>query len=70
MQTTHAQDSCADLTVSEAARLAKVSADTIRRYADAGTLPSYRLPSQHRRFKHADVARIFAGALAEGGDAA
>lgn len=59
MEATHTQDSEADLTVSQAARLAKVSVDTIRRYSDDGTLPSYRTPKNARRIIPADLRRVF-----------
>lgn len=55
---THAEDSEGYVAVSEAARLALVSADTMRRYADAGKLPVYRTASNHRRFKVSDVLAL------------
>ncbi len=59
MDTTTPQQSRPSLTVSEAARLARVSADTIRRYADDGTLPHYRTPKNARRFYEADIRAVF-----------
>ena len=46
------------LTVREAAKLVGVSPDTVRRWADAGRLASYRLPSGHRRFDQSKVERF------------
>lgn len=43
------------LNVSQTAGLLGVSADTVRRMADAGQLPCYRLPSGYRRFDTPDV---------------
>lgn len=58
MQLTQAQESAASVGVSEAARISGFSADTIRRYADQGILPSTRTPKNHRRFRVADVQAI------------
>jgi excisionase family DNA binding protein len=38
------------LTISEAARYLGVSLSTVRRWSDAGALPSYRTPGGQRRF--------------------
>jgi excisionase family DNA binding protein len=38
------------LTISEAARLLGVSLSTVRRWSDAGVLPSYRTPGGQRRY--------------------
>jgi excisionase family DNA binding protein len=49
------------LTTSKAAELIGVSVTTVRRYADAGTIPCRRLPPGrdgrpgHRRFREQDV---------------
>ncbi len=43
------------LNVSRTADILGVSPDTVRRLADAGHLPSYRLPSGWRRFDAGDV---------------
>lgn len=43
------------LTVYAVAVRLMVSADTVRRWSDAGLLASFRLPSGHRRFLHKDV---------------
>lgn len=57
---THADETqTKDLTVSEAARLARVSVDTIRRYTDDDTLPSYRTPKNARRIILADLVTVF-----------
>lgn len=55
---THTEDGSDLLTVSEAARLIYVSADTIRRYADAGKLAVQRTPANHRRFRRSDVLSL------------
>ena len=75
METTHAQDEAARLTVSEAARISGMSADTIRRYANSGRLKSFRTPSGHRRFRASDVDALLTVSEtqadgARGGDAA
>lgn len=43
------------LTTTETARLVGVSADTVRRWADNGLIPSHRLPSGFRRFDLGEV---------------
>lgn len=43
------------LGVSEAAKLLGVSAPTLRRLADSGQLPAFRLPSGWRRFDANEV---------------
>ena len=58
MTVTHTQDGDEMLTVSEAARVAYLSNDTIRRYANKGILPSFRTPAGHRRFKRSDVEAL------------
>ncbi len=54
------------LTVKGAASKVGVSPDTMRRWADAGLLLSFRLPSGHRRFDPA-VVEAFAHGLRERG---
>ena len=46
------------LTVSEAARIIQMSPDTIRRYSDKGALATVRTPTNHRRFRRADVLAL------------
>lgn len=58
MEVTHTQDDEEMLTVSEAARIANLSVDTLRRYGDTGRMPVYRTPSNHRRFKRSDVEAL------------
>jgi excisionase family DNA binding protein len=58
MEVTHTQDADELVTVSEAARIAFLSSDTIRRYADKGVLAVVRTPSNHRRFRRADVEAL------------
>lgn len=57
-EVTQTEDGSDLLTVSEAARLIYVSADTIRRYADAGKLAVKRTPANHRRFRRDDVLAL------------
>lgn len=64
MTVTHTQDADDLVTVSEAARIAFLSADTIRRYADKGLLPVVRTPTNHRRFRRSDVEALAAGEVA------
>lgn len=67
MEPTHTSSDDALVGVSEAAQLAQLSVDTIRRYADAGKLAYTRTPGNQRRFRKRDVlALIPAPALAEG----
>jgi len=46
------------LTTGEAAEILAVSEETVRNYADDGTLACFRLPSGHRRFKRVDVEAL------------
>ena len=48
------------LTVAEAAEYLGVHAATVRRWADGGDLPAYRTPTNHRRFKVADLDKAIA----------
>ena len=48
------------LPTSIAARLANVSANTIRAWADKGRLPAIRTASGQRLFNRADVLRLIA----------
>jgi excisionase family DNA binding protein len=43
------------LTLTEAARLLGVHPATLREWADAGQVPSFRTPGGHRRFRSADL---------------
>jgi excisionase family DNA binding protein len=56
-----------DLTVSDVADLLQVHPDTVRRWAAAGALASWRTPGGQRRFRRADVDALLAP---EGSDAA
>ncbi len=58
MEVTHTQDGDELVTVAEAARIAHMSPDTIRRYADKGVLPTLRTPANHRRFRLSDVRAL------------
>jgi excisionase family DNA binding protein len=53
------------LTVRKAAEVTGVSKDTVRRWADKGIIPAYRLPSGHRRLD-ADAVERFAQDLRGG----
>jgi excisionase family DNA binding protein len=46
------------LALGAASRLLGVDPDTLRRWADAGRVRSYATPGGHRRFSHADLARL------------
>jgi excisionase family DNA binding protein len=48
------------LTVAEAADFLDVHASTIRRWADAGGLPTFRTPTNHRRFRVDDLRKAIA----------
>jgi excisionase family DNA binding protein len=52
------QTSERSLTTSQAAEIIGVSPSTVVKYADAGMLPSYRLPSGHRRYRREDVEAL------------
>ena len=46
------------LSISEAARVLGVSLSTVRRWSDAGVLPSYRTPGGQRRYNREQLARF------------
>jgi excisionase family DNA binding protein len=46
------------LSIHEASRLLGVHIGTVREWADAGTLPSYRTPGGHRRFLRTDLQKF------------
>ncbi len=48
------------LSLSEASRLLGVHSTTLRRWADAGTVPVYVTPGGHRRFAVADIEALCA----------
>lgn len=58
METRHASEPEERLTIGQAALLAGVSVDTLRRWADTGKVPSERRPSSHRVFRRADIEAI------------
>jgi len=58
MKVTHTQEADDYVTVSEAARIAYLSTDTIRRYSDKGILATVRTPANHRRFLRSDVLAL------------
>jgi excisionase family DNA binding protein len=49
------------LTLGQACRLLNVDESTLRRWADAGQVRTYRTPGGHRRFAEADVTAIVNG---------
>lgn len=55
MQIKPAYEDDALLSVAEAAAFLDVHADTVRRWADSGLLPVSRTPTNHRRFRAADL---------------
>lgn len=58
MQTRHASNGEERLTIGDAAALADVSVDTLRRWADKGLVKAERRPSGHRVFRRADIEAI------------
>jgi excisionase family DNA binding protein len=58
MATTHPEKDDDYVTVSEAARLVFMSADTIRRYSNKGSLATVRTPAGHRRVRRSDVLAL------------
>jgi excisionase family DNA binding protein len=48
------------LTLGEVAELFAVSRRTVRRWADAGLLPSFRTLGGHRRFRWGEIRRVIA----------
>ena len=49
------------LSLSEASKLLGVHFTTVRRWADAGTIPCFRTPGGHRRFRAADLTSWLEG---------
>ncbi len=47
------------LTIGEAAKVAQVHPDTLRRAEKAGQVEAHRLPSGHRRFALSEIERAF-----------
>ena len=48
------------LSLGPASRILGVDPDTLRRWADEGRVRAYATPGGHRRFSHADLARVAA----------
>ena len=59
MQTQATSD---NLSIGEAALLAGISRDTLKRYERAGKITAVRTPAGHRRFLRADVLALLAPA--------
>jgi excisionase family DNA binding protein len=53
------------LSISQAARLLGVSLSTVRRWSDAGVLPSYRTPGGQRRYSREQLD-LFLASLRRG----
>ena len=47
------------LRLSEAASLLGVRPETLRRWADAGTVPCVRTPGGERRFRREDIVHVY-----------
>ncbi|MEX2245667.1 MAG: helix-turn-helix domain-containing protein [Dehalococcoidia bacterium] len=54
------------LTLGQACRLLNVDESTMRRWADAGQVRTFRTPGGHRRFAESDVREIVQGRTARG----
>ncbi len=67
MERSHADHKRRWLTLSDAAAILGVHEGTVRRWADAGALPSYRTPGGHRRFLSEDVVGFLGKRRASGG---
>jgi excisionase family DNA binding protein len=52
------------LPIGEAARLLGVSVETVRRWDNAGKIPSVRTLGGQRRFRRADIAALMGGEAA------
>lgn len=46
------------LTISQAAAILGIHADTLRRWSDRGVVPTVRLPSGYRRFRPGEIAAL------------
>lgn len=58
MQTKHAQNEL--LSIGEAASRIGISRDTLRRWENDGRISSLRTPTNHRRYRSADVDALLA----------
>ncbi len=52
------QDAAIHLSLSAASRMLGVHSTTLRRWADAGAVPTYITPGGHRRFARADIEAL------------
>lgn len=62
-----AKDATQWLSLREASELLGIHPSTLRRWADAGTIPCTRTPGGHRRFRRSDVERILQSEQRPGG---
>ena len=51
------------ITLGQACKLLGVNESTLRRWADAGHIESFRTPGHHRRFSEADLRKLVAGQM-------
>lgn len=54
----HSSSSEQRLAIGDAARIAGVAVETLRRWANEGKVPSQRTPGGQRRFRLADIERL------------
>jgi excisionase family DNA binding protein len=64
MVTAMSEDESRWLTLSEASKLLGVHFTTLRRWADAGSVPYFRTPGGHRRFRRAELVAWLQGTQA------
>ena len=57
----HESNGAAWLTLGQACRILNVDESTLRRWADAGQVRTFRTPGGHRRFAEGDVRAIVYG---------
>jgi excisionase family DNA binding protein len=65
MEVTHTQLSDERIGIGDAARLAQLSQDTLRRAVKAGRLPSSKTPGGQHRFLRSDIEALLAPVGAE-----
>ena len=57
------------LSLTEASKFLGVHATSLRRWADSGSIPHFRTPGGHRRFRTADLASWMEGTQTTASDA-